>query len=115
MLRFLMKIPITLWPFIKNAVLKDRTLREVIRTNQQFTILFGIVLLITATLMMTLMTLADTKSKLILTQREVEVWRSANPQPPSTSMETVTKMMGSDPADCIVTDYNKQRVIDLLR
>lgn len=81
-LRYLGKAFILIWPFLKNVIFKDRTIREVINDNRQFTVMFGLLVILMSTLMLTSSYLADTKADLqkasvkiefLLSQLEMDV------------------------------------------
>lgn len=106
MLHFILKLLVTLWPFLKNIIFKDRTIREVLKTNKQFTLLFGLLVMVTISLLMTVQSLTEIRSQHLLAINEIRKLRSTKPP--------INELL-SDCEPCICDDpYNKQRIIDLL-
>lgn len=79
MFKLVLKAFVLFWPFLKNIVFKDRTVREVLAENRQFTWLFGVLLITLVTLYLTVSTLSDTKQQLATTQQELARLRQGAP------------------------------------
>lgn len=60
----ILKALVLFWPFIKSLIFKDRTVREVIRANRQFTYMFIVLVFVTAVLYLTAHELAATNDQL---------------------------------------------------
>jgi hypothetical protein len=59
--RFILKALVLLWPFLKAAVFKERTVKEVILENKHLTGMLLLLCLLTGALFMTTLALSDTK------------------------------------------------------
>ena len=61
--RFLFKALRLLWPYLRSAIFKDRTVVEVIRENKHFTGMLGLILLLVWALAISTMRLSELKEE----------------------------------------------------
>lgn len=111
MLRIIFKALITFWPFLKNVIFKDRTVREAIRANKQFTILFALLILVITTLLLTVYVLSNVKEELRLYQREIETLQHTNRR---TQDDLMCEVETEPPPDLNHYTYDKEDIIQLL-
>lgn len=105
------KALIVIWPFLKSVAFKDRTIREVLRANRQFTWLFALLVVVLLTLHLTIHTLADQKKQLALRQAELE---RVHRQLAQLQARENTKRTGKGGTTSSMVCYDPNRVLELL-
>lgn len=90
--RLFLKALRLLWPYLRSAIFRDRTVAEVIHENLHITMMLGLIILLTIALAMTTLKLSELKA----TRRVVPI--------------TVAEV----PPDC-TPPFNIERLLDLLR
>lgn len=122
MLKVIIKALLVFWPFLKNIIFKDRTVREVIADNMQLTIIAGFMVIVSTTLYVTVSALADTKQLLSTALTEVTALRlevarlKALTPPPDGELAPITydAECASNSDKCNVVIYDKSHLIELL-
>lgn len=70
MLRLILRALIVIWPFLKTAIFRERTIAEVIKENKHLTALQVLILVLILSLVITTVELADYKTELRTLQEQ---------------------------------------------
>lgn len=88
MLRLMLKALFIIWPFLKTAIFRERTIVEVIKENKHLTAMQVVILLLSITLGITTAELADYKVNYrALQQRLIESSTRCSPESPEDDLE----------------------------
>jgi hypothetical protein len=114
MIKLITKALIIGWPFLRSIIFKDRTVKEVLLANRQFTCLFGLLVVVVFTLYLTVATLAETKALLLLSQAEAARLKTQLESSQADTRPQADHEVLLTATNCVPVAYDKSRLLQIL-